>query len=199
MADEIISRCHERGVRTAEAERRLAHQFRRHSVQRRYLAVAHGACAPRTFRSFLAPDRGDGLRGTWRGRGESPEGAKRAVTRIEVRERLNGATLVACALETGRTHQIRIHLAHIGCPVLCDRLYGGRARISELELIPRDKLGHDSGEQERAAAQMLLERQALHAERLTINHPTTSERMTFEAPLPADLQQILAALRRWRT
>jgi 23S rRNA pseudouridine1911/1915/1917 synthase len=77
--------------------------------------------------------------------------------------------------------------------VLCDRLYGGRAKISELELIPRGQISDD------ATDSPLLARQALHAHRLAISHPTTGERMRFEARLPADIENTLVALRRWRT
>jgi 23S rRNA pseudouridine1911/1915/1917 synthase len=81
--------------------------------------------------------------------------------------------------------------------VLCDRLYGGRARITELELIPRDKIAHDKPQTD-PVAEPLLERQALHAHRLTITHPTSGRRMQFEAPPPSDLGRTLAALRQWR-
>ena len=97
--------------------------------------------------------------------------------------------------KTGRTHQIRIHLAHIQHPVLCDKLYGGRAEISELELIPRDQMPHDKSA---AADRVLLARQALHAHRLAIAHPTSGQAMQFEAPVPADFEQTLEALRQWR-
>ena len=84
--------------------------------------------------------------------------------------------LVRALPKTGRTHQIRMHLTHVGHPVLCDRLYGGRAVITELELIPRDKIGQDTAEEQAACNEPLLDRQALHAHRLAIAHPTTRER-----------------------
>jgi 23S rRNA pseudouridine1911/1915/1917 synthase len=83
--------------------------------------------------------------------------------------------------------------------VLCDRLYGGRARITELELIPRDKMGHDSRSREVALDEPLLERQALHAHRLVISHPSTGDSIEFVSPLPDDMERALAALRRWRS
>jgi 23S rRNA pseudouridine1911/1915/1917 synthase len=180
-----------------QAHDALAAQFKARTVEKEYLAILVGA--PNLDRDTI--DEPIGEHPTQREkkaiRRQDPD-ARSAVTFYEVVERFVGYALVRARPKTGRTHQIRIHLAHIGCPVLCDRLYGGRARISELDLIPRDKIGHDSGEQQQAAARLLLERQALHAQRLTIHHPTTGERMTFEAPLPADMQQTLAALRRWR-
>jgi 23S rRNA pseudouridine1911/1915/1917 synthase len=82
--------------------------------------------------------------------------------------------------------------------VLCDRLYGGRAKITELELLPHDDARRDTASPARDRNAVLLDRQALHAEKLTITHPTTRARMTFEAPLPADMARMLEALRRSR-
>jgi 23S rRNA pseudouridine1911/1915/1917 synthase len=174
-----------------QAHEALAAQFKARSVEKEYLAIVVGV--PDRDRDVI--DEPIGPHPTQREKKairREDAGARPAVTTYEVVERFQGYALVRARPKTGRTHQIRLHLAHIGCPVLCDRLYGGRARISELELIPRDKIGHDAGDR------MLLERQALHAEQLTINHPTTGERMGFEAPLPDDVRNTLAALRRWR-
>ncbi len=89
--------------------------------------------------------------------------------------------------KTGRTHQIRVHLNHVGCPVLCDRQYGGRSRITrgEIRRDPADEV-------------VLLERQALHARRLRFFHPVTDEPIEIEAPLPSDIAAVLAELRQWR-
>jgi len=108
--------------------------------------------------------------------------SREAVTRYEVLERFPGAALVRVTPRTGRTHQIRVHLAAIGCPVLCDGLYSGRAVIEPAFLGL-------------AAGPPLLSRQALHAERLGIAHPVTGEPREFAAPLPADIERMLAALR----
>lgn len=89
--------------------------------------------------------------------------------------------------KTGRTHQIRVHLNHIGCPVLCDRQYGHRAKITRGEI--RRDLSDEF---------VLLDRQALHARRLRFVHPATSEPIEVEAPLPADIAAVLADLRRYR-
>jgi len=108
-----------------------------------------------------------------------------AVTRFEVLERFRGAALVRVAPKTGRTHQIRVHMAAIGCPVLCDGLYSGRTRIDPAFFgIPDD-----------GAGTALIERQALHAASLAVDHPVTRERIEFTAPLPADMQRVLDALR----
>ena len=89
--------------------------------------------------------------------------------------------------KTGRTHQIRVHLSAIGCPVLCDRQYGGRAEIT------RGEISHDPNDHE-----PILSRQALHAMRLSLAHPVSGEALNFQAPLPADLNGVLEDLRKFR-
>jgi 23S rRNA pseudouridine1911/1915/1917 synthase len=107
-----------------------------------------------------------------------------ASTFYEVQQRFGRFAAVHVVPKTGRTHQIRVHLAHMGCPVLCDPLYGGRDRITRGEL---------HGDRHDAA--VLLNRTALHAQRLLFTHPTSGERVTVEAPLPADLAAVLDELR----
>jgi 23S rRNA pseudouridine1911/1915/1917 synthase len=85
--------------------------------------------------------------------------------------------------KTGRTHQIRVHLNAIGCPVLCDRHYGGRAELTRGELMGDPSDTH-----------ILLARQALHAVRLALKHPDTGQRIEFRAPLPHDIVAVLAEL-----
>ncbi|HVL12725.1 MAG TPA: RluA family pseudouridine synthase, partial [Gemmata sp.] len=106
-------------ARSALAERELGHQFRRHTVVRRYLAVVPGIFTPKTIRSNLVPDRGDGRRGSTQLR----DAGKEAVTHVAIEERLPGYTMLSCRLETGRTHQIRIHLSEAGHPVCGDKVY----------------------------------------------------------------------------
>ncbi|MBE6599592.1 MAG: RluA family pseudouridine synthase [Ruminococcaceae bacterium] len=103
--------------------------------------------------------------------------AKRAVTHYTVDERFHGFTKVVCRLETGRTHQIRVHMAYIGHPLVGDTLYGG---------------GHTRFEKENAK---LLCGQALHAGELTLTHPKTGERMTFSSPLPPEMEKLIEKLR----
>ena len=112
--------------------------------------------------------------------------SREANTFYEVVERFVGLALLRVFPKTGRTHQIRVHLAHIGCPVLCDRLYGGRAQITLGELEHSDD------------PTVILDRQALHARRLRFAHPLTQQTLEIEAPLPADLQRTLDELRRCR-
>src|SRR5690606_13105015 len=107
-----------------------------------------------------------------------------AETFFEVTERFAGYCAVRVLPKTGRTHQIRVHLAHVGHPVLCDKLYGGRSKITRGELTG-----------DPADTTVLLDRHALHAQRLSIDHPVSGERLTFEAPLPEDMSAVLDVLR----
>jgi 23S rRNA pseudouridine1911/1915/1917 synthase len=160
-------------ARTVEAERGLGMQFRKHTVTRRYLAVVAGIVTPQTIRSTLARDRGDGRRGST----TLPDAGKEAVTHIAVEEALPGYTLLSVRLETGRTHQIRIHLAELGHPVCGERVYNRRFQGAA---IP-----DESG----------APRLALHAAELGFTHPITEEAMHWEMPLPADLRDFLQRLR----
>jgi 23S rRNA pseudouridine1911/1915/1917 synthase len=175
----------------------LAAQFKSRQVEKEYLAIVVGV--PDRDRDVI--DEPIGKHPTQREKKairRNDASARPAVTAYEVVERFAGYAFVRAMPKTGRTHQIRLHLAHIGCPVLCDRLYGGRATISELELIPRDRMRHDCSSADISRSKPLLERQALHAHRLAITHPTSAQYLQFEAPLPADMEHTLAALRRWR-
>jgi 23S rRNA pseudouridine1911/1915/1917 synthase len=178
-----------------QAHDALAAQFKSREVEKEYLAIVAGTMD----RDRDVVDEPIGDHPTQREKKaihRNDPRARPALTIFEVVERFAGYSLIRALPKTGRTHQIRIHLAHIQCPVLCDRLYGGRAKISELELIPRDNIGQDVGA---ANDEPLLDRQALHAHRLSIVHPITGERMQFEAALPNDIQRTLVALRKWRS
>ena len=117
------------------------------------------------------------------------EAAKDACTYYEVVERFRGYTFVRVQPRTGRTHQIRVHLASIGCPVVADKMYGGRDHLNLSDLND-----HMPGEND----ETILKRQALHAYRLRFLHPRLGQWMQFEAPFPADIQRTLEALRKWR-
>ncbi|MBY0233281.1 MAG: RluA family pseudouridine synthase [Gemmataceae bacterium] len=121
--------------------------------------------------------------------GEDDEDAKDACTYYEVVERFRGFTFVRCVPKTGRTHQIRIHLASVGNPILADKLYSGRDRIRLSDLAP----GVPEDEDE-----LLLPRQALHAHRLRLKHPRTGVLLEAEAPLPPEMARTLEALRTHR-
>jgi 23S rRNA pseudouridine1911/1915/1917 synthase len=178
-----------------QAHDALAAQFKSREVEKEYLAIVLGV--PDRDRDVVDEPIGDHPTNREKKaiRREDPT-ARQAVTVFETVERFVGYSLVRALPRTGRTHQIRIHLAHIRHPVLCDKLYGGgRTKITELDLIPAAKIGKN----DQATAANILVRHALHAHRLTITNPTTGQQMQFEAPLPSDLEETLAALRRWRT
>jgi 23S rRNA pseudouridine1911/1915/1917 synthase len=171
-------------ARSIAAERELQLQFAEHTVVRRYLGLVHDAAEDGTHETLLMPDRGDGLRGSWgvfrRAKGEPPPNARPAITHVRVEERLPGATLVSCELETGRQHQIRIHLAEAGHPLLGERVY-----IREYH--PRERGGNDP--------LFAAPRPMLHATLLGFAHPRGGRPMRFEAPAPADFLALLARLR----
>jgi 23S rRNA pseudouridine1911/1915/1917 synthase len=154
-------------TRTWLAKKSLSSQFRAHTTERRYLAIAHGVVPKRTITSNLVPNRGDGLRGSGRGEGQ------RAVTHVEPIEKLNGATLVSVKLETGRTHQIRIHLSEMGHPILGERVY---IRNFRSPIIPAPRV-------------------MLHATELGFVHPATERPVHWEEPPPKDFVEVLARLR----
>ncbi len=120
------------------------------------------------------------------------ESSRDAETMYEVIERFQGYAYLRVMPRTGRTHQIRVHLSHVGIPVLCDRLYAGHSRITRGQLLRKQVLGQPlkPGDDD-----PLLERQALHAYRLELNHPVTGQPLAFEAPLPPDIQSVLDVLR----
>ncbi|HUY33926.1 MAG TPA: RluA family pseudouridine synthase [Pirellulales bacterium] len=161
-------------ARSVQAERQLAGQFRRHTTQRRYLAVAQGDVPERTIESRLIRDRGDGRRGS----AKLAEVGKHAVTHVRPIERFAGYTLVECRLETGRTHQIRIHLAEWGHPLCGETIY--------------NKPLHGEAAADHSGAPRL----ALHAAELTIEHPVTGEELQFKMSLPTDLAALVDRLRR---
>ena len=173
-------------------------QFKSREVEKEYLAIVIGV--PDLDRDII--DEPIGEHPTQREKKairRNDPSARAAVTAYEVVERFDSFALVRAQPKTGRTHQIRIHLTHVRHPVLCDKLYGGRIALTKLELIRPDKMGHDKDRSEAASDGPLIERHALHAHRLTITHPVSGERMQFVAPLPADMERTLEALRRWRS
>ncbi len=159
-------------ARSVLAERELGKQFKAHTVVRRYVAVVAGYLKPQTFRSYLVRDRGDGRRGS------GPESAGvLAVTHVSVHERFPNYTALACQLETGKTHQIRIHLSEAGHFISGEKVYTIRPDGTQLP----DPSG--------------APRLALHALELGFVHPATGETVFWSMPLPPDLQQFVARLR----
>jgi 23S rRNA pseudouridine1911/1915/1917 synthase len=167
-------------ARSALAERELGRQFRAHTVDRRYLAVVRGRPRPQVVRTWLVRDRGDGRRGSSAVEGQG----KLAVTHVESVEPMGEYSLVTCRLETGRTHQIRIHLAELGHPVCGDPVYHIRRDGSTVS----DESG---GDPLRGYPGL-----ALHAAELGFSHPATGERLHWTMPVPEDLRQFLDRLRR---
>jgi 23S rRNA pseudouridine1911/1915/1917 synthase len=187
-------------AKTDRAHHGLAAQFERHTVERHYLALAHGlpdAADPRLrglrgvsfepggilkIATNLARHRTDRQR-----QAVSFEAGRHAVTRARLAEPFGqppAAALLDCWLETGRTHQIRVHLAYAGHGLIGDPVYGGHRRLSA------KSVGEAAAEAARA-----FPRQALHAATLGFSHPVTGEQLSFSAPLPPDMAALAAALR----
>lgn len=153
----------------------LARQFKDHSIERLYAAIVYGHPLP-----------GTGTVDAWLGRSDADrkkmavhrEGrGKHAVTHYRTVERLRDAAMVECRLETGRTHQVRVHMHHIGHPLIGDPVYG------------RERKGFKS-----ILETLGFKRQALHAKSLGFIHPVTDERLMFQSALPADMQELLSLL-----
>jgi 23S rRNA pseudouridine1911/1915/1917 synthase len=157
-------------ARTNPAEEHLTEQFKAHTVERRYLAMVRGKPKAGVIESLLVRDRGDGRRG-------NGEGGQRAVTHVKVLEQFGDFALVECRLETGRTHQVRIHLGEAGWPLCGERVYD---RPLNGPPIP-DASG--------------AKRPMLHAARLGLTHPTTGERMVWDSAPAADFKESLARLK----
>jgi len=164
-------------ARTLDAKRILEIQFRAHDIERVYHAIAHGAVAAERVETHLITDRGDGIRGSYghfrRPRAGIPPEAKRSVTHVRPIAALAGATLVECRLETGRQHQIRIHLSELGHPLVGERVY------------IRDYAG----------PKIESPRPMLHARVLGFVHPRTGQRMSFEREAPEDFRAMIESLR----
>lgn len=187
-------------AKSDRAHNGLQVQFEAHEVERHYRAICYGV-----------PDAGDprlrGIRGTSFEEGNVLKietrldrhkherqkqavlwtGGRHAVTRARIVESFGTtptAALIDCWLETGRTHQIRVHMAHVGHGLIGDPVYGGRRQVSEKAVGPAG-----------VAAVRGFQRQALHAATLGFLHPVSGEMLRFESPLPPDMQELLSALR----
>ena len=180
------------------AHANLAALFEEKRIQKEYLAIALGGF--NSDREIV--DQPIGLHPKFRTRmaiaPDDPD-AKPAQTYFEILERFRGFSVVRCLPKTGRTHQIRVHLAYLGCPILCDKLYGGRSEITRYEIAGvHDRSPKRKGD-DAPAVPPILARQALHARKITFEHPTTREVMTIEAPIPKDMQDVIDALREFRS
>jgi 23S rRNA pseudouridine1911/1915/1917 synthase len=167
-------------AKSLAAHTALVEMLSRHAVERQYEAVVLGTLvAGGTVDAPIGRHMGDRLRQAVR----DEEDGKHAVTHYRLRERFRAHSLIQCNLETGRTHQIRVHLAHIHHPLVGDPLYGGSLRLPK------------GATPELVAALRGFRRQALHAERLAFQHPVTGEAMAFEAQRPLDMEALVAILR----
>jgi 23S rRNA pseudouridine1911/1915/1917 synthase len=161
------------------AHRHLAAQFAARTVEKEYLAVVHGTPAPPAGSIRKAIGRDPVQRKKMSVRATKPRAAESAYTTVE---RLDGAALVKIRIHSGRTHQIRVHMASIGHPVAGDDVYGGTRQPSSKSTAAREAL-HS------------LSRPALHAARLSFAHPVTGARVELESRLPEDLSALVTALR----
>ncbi len=158
-------------AKTDRAHEGLSVQFAKHTVERRYKAIVAGVPTSGTIDAPLARSPHDRKKVAIQARG------KRAVTHYSLLTALNGAALVQCRLETGRTHQVRVHMTSIGHPLLGDPAYG--------RIVPRQRA---------LLKELGFARQALHAAHLGFVHPVTSHALTFDSEMPLDMQELFSAL-----
>lgn len=173
-------------AKTDNAHHHLSSQFQNRTVKKEYLAIV--SPAPDRDSDFInKPIGAHPYQREKKAIRENHATSREAQSVFEVQERFQGFALILVKPRTGRTHQIRVHMAHAGCAVLCDRLYSGRATLRLKDLTRRDD--DDT---------MVLDRQALHAHRIEFEHPETGDRMAIEAPLAKDIEQTLEMLKSHR-
>lgn len=162
-------------AKTDKAHEGLARQFKDHSIDRLYAAIVYGQPVPAagTVDSWIGRSDADRKKMAVHREGRG----KHAVTHYRTLERLAGAAMVECRLETGRTHQVRVHMAHLGHPLIGDPVYG------------RERKGFKS-----VLETLGFKRQALHAKTLGFIHPVTERPLLFESALPTDMQELLSEL-----
>jgi len=173
-------------AKTDQAHHTLSAQFENRTVEKEYMAIV--SPVPDRDRDLI--DKPIGAHPYQREKKAIRIGhstSRAASSFYEVIERFVGFATVRVKPKTGRTHQIRVHLAHVGTAVLCDRLYSGRAKL-ELKDLTRKESDNE----------LLLDRQALHALRIKLAHPVTGDPIEIEAPIPEDLERTIAALRKYR-
>jgi 23S rRNA pseudouridine1911/1915/1917 synthase len=166
-------------ARTMEAHTALVAELGAHEIEREYLAVCTGAMT-----GGGTVDEPIGRHRTQRTKMTVRSDGRKAVTHFRIEKRFRAHTLARVHLETGRTHQIRVHMAHVGYPIVGDQAYGGRRKLPA------------GATPELVQALQTFPRQALHAARLTLTHPKSGKRVSYDAPLPDDLDGLLDALAR---
>lgn len=169
-------------AKTDEAHVKMAAQFEKRSVQKEYFAIV----SPGPDRDRDLIDKPIGAHPYQREKKairENHSTSRQASSFYEVVTRFRGFGILNVKPKTGRTHQIRVHLAHAGCPVLCDKLYSGRSRLTVGDL-------HRQSTNEESDV-VLLDRQALHAQRIEFDHPATGQRQSISAEIPSDLKRVI--------
>ena len=170
-------------AKTDESHSKLAQQFEHRQTKKEYFAVV----TPPPDRDRDIIKKPIGAHPYQREKMAIRSGlstSRDAETFYEVTERFSGVATVKVLPKTGRTHQIRIHLAHAGSPILCDPLYSGRSKLLKRDLDVNDANGDE----------LILDRQALHARSLLIRHPGTDKELAFEAPIPKDILHAIAVI-----
>ena len=166
------------------AQWKISRQFHDRIVQKSYIAIVHGT--PELTRDRINAPLGINLKFRYK-YAVRPEAGKEAITFYEVLESFRGFSLLKLTPKTGRTHQIRVHLAHIKHPIVADDMYGGKPvypwQLKDAKLTPEDPI---------------ISRCALHAWTISFKHPTTEKFVSFEAPQPDDMQNLLDMLRKYR-
>jgi len=166
-------------ARSELAQKNLVEQLQTHAVSREYSAIVYGhMISGGTVDAPIGRDPKDRIRQAVVEEGEG----KNAITHYRVIDRFKNHTHVKCILETGRTHQIRVHMSYIEHPLIADSMYGGKIRFPK------------KADEKLKEALKAFNRQALHAKKLTLSHPITGEEMSWKAPLPNDMQDLLAVL-----
>lgn len=173
-------------AKTEEALVHLAKQFFDHSISRIYHAIVWGNLKEDSGRieNYLGRNKSDRKIASVM---DNPEDGKIAITHYKVLERYGFCTYIQCQLETGRTHQIRAHMKHIGHPLFADESYGGNKQLSQSKIPKFDTFIHNCFE--------IMQRQALHAKTLGFVHPVSKKEMHFESELPEDFQNLLEKFR----
>lgn len=175
-------------AKTDKAMRHLAKQFYDHTIKRRYIALVWGDVEEDEGTIVAHVGRHLRFRKLFEAYPEGDHG-KEAITHYKVIERFNYVTLVQCILETGRTHQIRVHMKHIGHPLFSDDFYGGDKIVKGTVYTKYKQFVENCF--------AICPRQALHAKTLGFTHPTTGEEMNFDTELPPDMEQVIEKWRKY--
>lgn len=175
-------------AKTDKAMRHLAKQFFDHTISRKYVALVWGDMENDSGTIVAHVGRNLRFRKLFEAYPEGDHG-KEAITHYKVLERFGYVTLVQCILETGRTHQIRVHMKYIGHPLFNDDFYGGDKIVKGTVYAKYKQFVENCFH--------ICQRQALHAKTLGFVHPTTGEDMFFEAPLPADIEEVIEKWRKY--